>query len=233
MGRRALIVSLMLITTALILTACGDNDPAKTVDQGAELLTVTFDDAGAWEEGTFPAGDAPTATLAIRDGRYQIDHAAAKKTSFIWGEGGASISADAENVIIEVETEQLSAEKDNIYGVVCRLGVDARDNATGYALLISGDGHYGIAELRSDNLSFLLEWHQTDAIHQGQATNTIRAICVNDYLALYVNDTFLGDVTDTTYLRPGPVGLLAGVTAGEAVSMAFDNLTVYEGSLRD
>ena len=42
----------------------------------------------------------------------------------------------------------MNEEKDNLYGVLCRLGTDSRDNTTGYALLISGDGHYGIAELK-------------------------------------------------------------------------------------
>jgi hypothetical protein len=233
MGRRALVLSIILITAGFVLAACSDDEPNKSVTQGDELLSVTFDEPGTWEEGSFPAGDEPTSTLAIREGRYQIDHQAVEDTSFIWGEGGSEIlGEDAENVIIEVQTEQLSAEKDNIYGVLCRLGEDSR-GATGYALLISGDGHYGIAELRSNNLSFLLDWHQTDAIHQGEATNTIRAICVDDYLALYVNDTFLGDVTDNMYYRSGPVGLLAGVTKGETVSIAFDNLAVYEGMLSD
>jgi hypothetical protein len=234
MGRRVLIGLVVSVTAAILLAACGSDDPSKTAERGAELLAVTFDESGTWEEGAYPAGDSPTVSLSIVEGRYQIDHQAERGASFIWGEGGSDVLSDSgENVIIEVQTEQLSAEKDNLYGVLCRLGEDTRGNATGYALLISGDGHYGIAELRSNSLSFLLDWHQTDTIHQGEALNTVRAICVDDYLALYVNDKFLGEVTDTMYQRSGPIGLIAGVTDEETVSIAFDNLTVYEGTLND
>ena len=231
MGRRGVVLGVMLMGVVLVLAGCGDDDPSKTVDQGAELLAVTFDETGTWETGIFPVGEVPTSTLAIDEGQYQINHRAEDTASFIWGEGALDNSAD--NVIIDVQVEQLSEEKDNLYGVLCRLGTDSRDNTTGYALLISGDGHYGIAELKSNTLSFLLDWHQTDAINQGVATNTIRAICVEDYLALYVNDTFLGDIKDTMYPNSGPVGLIAGVIEEAAVNIAFDNLTVYEASLSD
>jgi hypothetical protein len=145
-----------------------------------------------------------------------------------WGAGGDAY----ENVIIEVEAEQLSPEKDTLYGAMCRLVTDDSGNTTGYALLVSGDGQYGIAEVNGRSLSFLLDWHQSKTIKQGQAVNTIRAVCVDNYLAVYANGKFLGDVTSDTYRRPGQVGLIAGVTGGAEVYVAFDNLAVYDGSLR-
>jgi len=221
------VLALVLIGL-FVLAACGSDDASKTPITGDRLLTVTFDEPGAWEEGTYPAGETdPTSVLAIADGRYRIDHRADRSASFTWGAGGDAY----ENVIIEVETGQLSAEKDNLYGVLCRLSQDESGDWTGYALLISGDGHFGIADLAHGGLDFVLEWHQSDVIKQGQASNTIRAVCVDGYLAIYANDTFLGEVKDNMYRRPGQVGLIAGVTEGETVSIAFDNLTVYEGAL--
>lgn len=224
MRRVVFIASAIGLAAALVLAACGSDDPSQTVDQGAELFTMSFDSPGSWEEGT-----TSDSALAIVDGRYQINHRAESSASFAWGIGGETV----ENVIIDVTAEQLSAEKDNLYGILCRLGEDSRGNAIGYALLISGDGHFGIAELRSNSLSFLLEWHQTDVIHQGQATNTIRAVCVEDYLAVYANDTFLGDVKDNMFQGEGRIGLIAGVTETATASITFDNLTVYEGTLSD
>jgi hypothetical protein len=49
---------------------------------------------------------------------------------------------------------------------------------------------------------------------------------------VYANGKFLGDVKNDTYPRPGQVGLLAGVTGGGTVSIAFDNLAVYEGTVK-
>jgi len=220
---------LLAILAGLMLAACGSDDPSKTSTQGAELLSVAFDAVGSWEEGAFTDADDGTAsTLAIINGRYQIDHRSGRGASFTWGAGGDAY----ENVIIEVEAEQFSDENDNLYGVLCRLATDDSGNASGYALLISGDGHYGIAEFRGSSLDFLLEWHQTNDIHKGQAANTIRAVCVDDYLALYANGKFLGEARDDTYRRAGQVGLLAGITGDASVRVAFDDLKVYEGSVK-
>ncbi len=216
------------LVAGLIVAACGSDDPSESPRQGAELFAITFDEAGAWEEGAYSDDESGTiSTLAIMDGRYQIDHRAGRSASFTWGAGGEPV----ENVVIEVEAEQLSNENDNLYGVMCRLATDDRGSMSGYALLISGDGHYGIAELKGTNLDFVLDWHQSDPIKQGQSANTIRAVCADDYLAVYANGEFLGEVKDTTYQRAGQVGLLAGVTGEESVRVAFDNLTVFEASL--
>ncbi|MBN1200764.1 MAG: hypothetical protein JXJ20_02800 [Anaerolineae bacterium] len=225
MKRQSIILPVLLIAAAL--AACG-NDPSHTAAQGSELFTVSFDESGSWEEGSYPSGaDDPGSTLVISDGRYRIDHRPTGSNSFTWGTGGDAY----EDVIIDVETEQLSRENNNLYGIGCRLETNADGSASGYALLISGDGHYGIARLNKTSLSFVLDWHQSGAIHENRAKNTIRAVCVDDYLAVYANGEFLGEVTDDTYRRAGQVALIAGVIEEGDVSVAFDNLAVYEGTL--
>jgi hypothetical protein len=229
MQQRKVIVRVGLLV-ALVLAACGESKPSETVTQGQELLSVTFDQPGSWEEGTYPTGGTtPDSTLAITGGRYQIDLQAGQSASFTWGAGGGSY----ENVVIEVDTEQLSSEKNNLYGVACRLATNAQGETTGYVLLISGDGHYGIAELTNDALSFLVEWHQSGTIRQGRASNAMRAVCVDNYLAVYANGKFLGEIKNDGFRRAGQVGLVAGVTKGTDISVAFDNLAVYEGTLSE
>lgn len=227
MQRPAIILAAILLA-ALTLAACGSDDDARTVTTGDALLTVTFDDPAAWETGSYPVdADDPNAVLAIEDGRYRIDYRADRSASLTWGAGGAAY----ENVVIEVETEQLDGTNDNLYGVACRLVEDANGDASGYLLLISGDGHYGIAELSRKTLDFVLEWHASDSIAQGPAQNALRAVCVDDYLALYANGDFLGSVTDDRYTRAGQVALVAGTVGDETISIAFDTLRVHEGVL--
>jgi hypothetical protein len=212
----------------VILAACGE-DASRTPVEGDTLLHVTFEDPADWETGAFPVdAETPASVLAIDGGQYRIDHRAAESASFVWGAGGDMV----ENVIVETQTEQVSTENDNFYGIGCRLH-EGREGISGYVLLISGDGHYGIARLSNRSLSFILDWHQTDAINKGRADNTIRAVCVDDYLALYANDEFLGDVTDDRFMQPGQVGLFAGVTKDHLVSVVFDDMTLYEGRLED
>ncbi len=223
-------LAVVIVLVVLLLAACGgDDSPSQTAVKGDEVFSATFDEPGNWDVGTrSDTTGEPLSSLAVVDGRYQIDHTAARSASFVWGAGGPAV----ENVIVEVDAEQLSPEKDNLYGVACRLMSDERGDTSGYALLISGDGHYGIAEIKNQSLSFLLKWHQSDAIHQGTASNTIRAVCVDNYLAVYANGTFLGEVKDDALRRAGQVGLVAGVTADAAVSVAFDNLAAYDGTLQ-
>lgn len=226
MRLRSILFFLLVLT--LILSACGGDDASRTATKGNSLLAVSFEEAGSWEEARLPAdSDTPDSVLAISDGRYQIDHQAGRSSSFAWGTGGEAY----QNVIIEVETEQISSENDNLYGVLCRLSSDDRGRWSGYALLISGDGHYGIAEFSNNSLSFLLAWHQSDEIKQGRAKNTIRAVCVDDYFAIYANGKFLGEVKNDQYPDAGQVGLIAGITKENAASIAFDNLAVFEGAI--
>lgn len=215
---------------ALVLAACGGSDPSYRPVAGETLLSETFDAPGSWEEGAYPPEAAdPASRLAITGGRYEIAHRAERAASFTWGAGGAGY----EDVIVEVRTEQLSTDKDNLYGVLCRLAQDDAGDWSGYALLISGDGHYGIADLSRGSLDFLLDWHQSGAIRQGQAANTIRAVCAENYLAVYANGEFLGEVKDSLYRRAGQVGLIAGASEGVAVRVAFDDLTVFAATLSD
>ncbi len=227
-GRQALLLSVTLVA-ALVLAAC-QREPRHEVATGETLLSVSFDDPREWETGTYPVGaEEPESILSVVDGRFRIEHRSPRSPSFTWSLGGDSY----EDVVIEVDSEQLSEEENNLYGVACRLAPDANGDASGYAILISGDGYYGFARIASRSLTFLVDWHQSDAINQGQASNRIRAVCVDDYLALYVNDEFMGDITDTTYTQPGQVGLIAGVTQGATISIEFDDLTVYEGRISD
>lgn len=228
MNRTWSLVGGALLGIALALAACSSDKPARQAIEGDILLRETFDTPTSWEQGAYPPDAAmPASLLAVSEGRYEVTHRAERTASFAWGAG-----VDApQNVIVDVSAEQLSAEKDNLYGVLCRLAQDERGNWSGYALLISGDGHYGIADLSRDSLGFILDWHQSGAIRQGQALNTVRAVCVDDYLALYANGKFLGEVKDGRYQRAGRIGLIAGVTAGGEVRIAFDNLTLFAGSL--
>lgn len=222
-------LGLLLALAMLALAACS-GEAAPAIETGAVIATETFDTRGAWEEGTYPMDAAtPDSVLAITDGRYVLAHSAGRAASFTWGVGSETL----DDVIIEVEAEQLSSDGDNLYGIGCRLSGDSPDNQTGYVFLISGDGHYGIGELRNQIITFdgLLPWRQSGVIHQGAATNTLRAACLGDTLALTVNGEFLGSADGSAYRRAGQIGFFAGAGAGQSIEVAFDNLTLSEGSV--
>lgn len=236
MVRRSLIGLVIVIIVGIAgfaLLQSDSNQASKKAEAGEMLYSVTFDEAGQWEEGEYVAYRPNTeevisrTTLAIQDGRYEMTYETADP-SFTLGLGGEQAAAD---VMIEVTTEQLGGTDDNLYGVVCRLTVNEAGRPTGgYAVLISGDGHYGIAQLRSTNLEFILDWHQSDVIKQGQAQNAIRAVCVDDYVGIYVDGQFLGEVNDVSNQSEGQVALIVGTNRDQKTHIAFDDLAVRSAS---
>jgi hypothetical protein len=208
------------------LAACG-SDALKNendLEVGAVLYDFDFEDPQAFETGDFPTVGA---RLSIQAGRYRIEQSG-ERAYYIWGQGGDA----AQDVVIEVEAQAQNSLNDNLYGVMCR--VDAA--GAGYVFLEASDGYGAIARTDGRSLSFIVDWRQNTAIHLGQETNTLRAICVGDYLALYVNDHYVADVTDQRHSAPGQVGLMAGIfTTGnqQTTIVDFDNLTVSAASLKD
>ncbi len=101
----------------------------------------------------------------------------------------------------------------------------------GYLFLIQGSGSFAIMRSRGRNLTPLVDWKTSDAIKQGPAQNHIRAVCVGNYLAMYVNDQFLGDATDGTYTT-GQVGLAASAASWLGTRISFDNLTISAATLQ-
>ncbi len=102
-------------------------------------------------------------------------------------------------------------------------------NGDGYLFLIQGGGSYGIFRARGRDLTPLVDWQTSEAIHVGPDTNHLRAVCMGDYLAFYINDTLVADTTDATYQR-GQVGLAASTASRIGGRIQFDNLTVAQAN---
>ncbi len=100
-------------------------------------------------------------------------------------------------------------------------------NGNGYLFLIQGNGSFAIMRAQGRDLQPLVNWTQSDKINQGQATNALRAVCIGDYLAFYINGEFVADATDDTY-SAGQVGLLASAATRLGVLVEFDDLVVSE-----
>lgn len=212
-----------LLLLILLLAACGTKTihGEDDIQTGEVLYSLDFEDASAFETSDFPAEGS---RLTIENGVYRVQQTA-DSALYSWGQGGDP----AQNVIITVEASPQSDFKNNLYGVMCRVD----PNGAGYAFLISSDGYGAIARTDGESMRFLVEWQKNEAIEGAQ--NTIRAVCIDNYLALYVNADLIADVEDKNYASAGQVGLIAGVLAedgAEAVIVDFDNLAVSAGSLK-
>ena len=263
----------IVLAFLLLLVACQSSAPLHTYSKGSVLASYNFNAAGSFEEGAYDA-----ATLQVINGTYEIDVNQGDNALW-WGQWGS----DYGDTVIDVDTEQLSTDNNDAYGLMCRVrgavgekqAVDPTlaailqdstaqptaqstaavtsaamaqataalqlptpqvsatlpptkipvSNGDGYLFLIQGGGSFAIMRSSGRNLTPLVDWKPSDAIHQGPSQNHLRAICAGTYLAFYVNDVFMGDATDNTY-GSGQVGMAASAQTRLGTRVAFTNLTV-------
>lgn len=207
---RTLIFALLVAGGA----ACLSNRPNETIQVGDVLLRDRFESALGWDRFA-----RDNVTLGVTDGAYRIY---TDVDSYVRGFN----SQTYDNVVIDVRVSQFSADENNAFGVVCRASTDNRGN--GYYFLIGSDGSYSIRKGQFNELDPLIHWRQTNAVNEGVGVNNIRAICVENYLALYINGIFVDDIRDDKYSN-GYIGFAAAAADGEVADVAFDELVVFEG----
>ncbi|MDX2141039.1 MAG: family 16 glycoside hydrolase [Chloroflexota bacterium] len=213
---------LTLLSMVFILLAACARQPTQAVTAGELLRDVRFDDPRDWESYRDPALQVEGQVV---DGVYRMT---ARNGGFMW-----ALSDELyDDVIVEVETEQQSDFADNAYGLMCRAAPDAAGD--GYYFFISADGYYTIRRGAGSEVDALVQWTAHDAIQQGRAFNRLRAVCVADYLALYVNNVLVAEVRDRRYQR-GAVGMTVALPedGDNDIVIAFDNLRVFAATIGD
>ena len=214
--------ALTMLAVMILAAGCGSLQrgkmPASGYLYGDLLLDEAFDSARGWR--TYDGGGE--LWLGVQDSAFRID---LRGKRYAWTQHDQRLR----DTIIEVETRQLSEYAHNAYGVACRMAMD--NSGRGYFFLISGDGHASIRWSDGRSLRAIVAAFPSQHIKQGQARNRVRAVCVGDYLALWVNDEFVAEARDRR-ASSGAVGL-AGVMsyAGKRLSAAYDNLRVWSASV--
>ena len=214
------IILLLLLPTIIQAQDAGSVDDAllagsESIELGDLLLDETFDSINDWE--TY---DGEGILQNVIDGQYRLQ---SKTGDYIWG-----VNEQAhDNVVMEIEIEVLAGESLG-YGVMCRVD---NTNGQGYNFDIGNSGLFSINSFQDEGYVELVEWDASDAINTGlNETNTIIVVCVDDYLAMYVNGELLGEAYDSAFSE--------GVTAmfsyglGESLTdVAFYNLFMWEASI--
>jgi hypothetical protein len=212
-----ILIILLLIASTVFAVSVHAQDNLLTAttntNTGAETLITleTFDTVDAWEHYSNPMG----VELGVENGVYR---AYTMNGGYVWGLNDQPHS----DVILEVEATPLTIHFSNGFGIMCR----ADTNGDGYYFMINGNGYFSIRKGEGDYVLPLLDWQPSDAIRGEIDRNRIRAVCTGDYLAMYVNDEFVAEVTDATY-SSGFAGLSVAAADNSDVDIAFDNLAIY------
>lgn len=176
-----------------------------------------------------------TAEVTAESTEEATDEATSEATSEATVETTAEATAEASEEATEAATAEATSEATDEFeeGAVSqvpatRLSDTQIADGDGYLFLIQGSGSYAIMLSRNRALTPLVNWTPSAEINQGVARNQLRAVCVGDYLAFYINGTFVAEVRDSTY-ADGQVALLASAANRLGVRVDFDNLKVSEG----
>ncbi len=127
--------------------------------------------------------------------------------------------------LIYTHIRKLDGPDDNLFGVLCRY----QDAANYYALVIGSDGYYGIYKMIAGQQILIGQTHMdfSELINRGQNENELMALCQGDQLTLFVNDTPLLQVEDSS-LEYGDVGLVVGNFSEPGVDILFDDFIVMK-----
>lgn len=178
----------------------------------SNVLVEGFDQQSAWESYDSVTG----AQLGVENGIYRIFNAS---PGYVWGLNSQAYA----DTVVEVQATPLTSFQDIGSGVMCR--ADASNNGDGYYFMINPNGHYSIRIGRGNEVAPLIDWSPSPAVHSGIDHNTIRAVCLGNQLAMYVNDQLVASVEDNTY-SSGYTGLTAAAS-NFGVDISFDNLKLY------
>lgn len=204
-----LIVIIIAMLACSTITNSGGN---ASSGQGNVLFEDDFSRTGSgWDRQEYDVG-----LTDYLDGAYVIrissDH------QLFW----ANPYENFDDVIIEVEAQKTEGGDDMQYGIICR-HVDIEN---WYALIVTADGFAAIRKLyNGGDLNFITDFVEVPSMNTGNATNQLRAECVGDHLALYVNGELAVDTHDSD-LTSGDVGLMAGTFDQPSAEVLFDNFVV-------
>lgn len=187
---------------------------ATDITLGVLILEVDFSDEDDWEfyeeENRFVMVDDNVYVAQVEDNQI------------IWGQN----TDNFEDGVIELVITQDGGSDDNAFGVMCRAHED--NNIEGYHFWITSEGFAGIV-LYEDGEGYtnLSGWVESDAINPHDE-NVIHAVCVGNYLAMYVNGELIAEVEDDVY-EDGVTGFSIRNFQDDEFSRAlYDNLSIWE-----
>lgn len=215
---RQMIVRLlgMVLTAVTFAVGCVSNKPAEC-NVGGSLFADDFNSGN--QCGWALYNQSGTVTEIVQD-RLQIT---ANQPGQIWW---TNPSRNFDDVIINVDTQQMSGPDDNAYGIICRY--QSEENF--YIFLISGDGYYAIGKYQSGSEQVIYlsgdgQYAESSTINTGAASNQLRASCIGNELSLAINGIPVATVQDPTFVT-GDVGIAATTFEPGPAVIQFDNFQV-------
>jgi len=190
---------------------------ASTATQAAIQDIVLFSDDFSNPLSGWPTIQNANGGYGYRDDGYHI-FINEQETAF-W----AKTNREDTDASVYVDAKPVSGGANGYYGLLCRV----HDDQNFYYFVIRSNRDYNIGKYKNGEFQPLLSniWKQSDAIHQGNRINRLRAECVGDTLRFYANNVLLGKVSDSDF-SDGFSGLIAAALNAQGFEAVFNNFLI-------
>jgi hypothetical protein len=185
--------------------------PAAAAGAGPTLYSDNFDDE---QSSDFTAETNDSAAYKFVDGAYLITVTKPKLLSW------ATMKGDYGDAAITVD-----ANIDGPPASAAGLIFHYQDDKNFYIYSIDGEGRYELDVYKNDKPITLIDWTESSAIKPVGELNTLRVETNGDTIRLYVNDTLLDEVSDST-IANGKAALVVNTFDDPNVTVKFDNLVI-------
>ena len=248
---------LALLTVTILLAACSSG-PQRELTIGEELIVQDFSEPGSFEEGAYTSAtlrvDDGSYLIKVDSGDSEVwwgqwgathsdvvidvdieqlserEEAAYGVACRLRGQVGQQLAPDP---LFEALVAGDASDGDSAGIALEAPAAAAIANGDGYLFLIQGGGSWGIFRARGRDLFPLLDWAPSELIKRGRGgRNHLRAVCADDYLALYINEQFVAEVEDNSFAS-GQVGLAASAFNRLGAEISFDNLVVSAATVSE
>ena len=181
----------------------------------SELQSNTiFLEAGGWD-----VFEGDEAYLRVDDGVYELY---APGPGMMWGRS----QNVHQNVVLQIEAESLSGDENVNYGLMCRASTDD-SRYDGYHFWVSADGFATIFKVADDEVEYLVEFTPAFSVRRGDGVNTFTVVCVDDYLALYVNQQIVAEARDSSF-RQGVAGVSGSAFIEDSdIRIRYDDFRIW------
>jgi hypothetical protein len=142
--------------------------------------------------------------------------------------GGTAVTLlerSSSDFTLEADAAPLSEPRSGFisYGLAYRV----QDAAHYYVFAVGSDGYYAVLRLAGDEETPLVGWQQFPHVHRGRQANRLRITCAGPMCHFYVNDEYVTNVEDTTWLK-GDVGLWMRSFGNDIPVVRFARLWAWE-----
>ena len=195
-----------------------ERGPTRSVYTGNQRTLYTFDDPATWDIFSVDNGLA-----YFRVVNKELEGHVAADRGYIT----STNNVQHDNVIINATLRQTDGLLGNGFGVVCR--ADKAGNGYYFLLASSGEFTISVGTPARNALFELVPWQYHSRINQGVRENKIRAVCVDNYLAMFINDVFVAETFDDEFTS-GDLAVTVGAV-DQPVTVRFDDILVREARI--